>query len=185
MEVFDPYARAWKAYDSGGLDELRIIEAPLHVYTAPDDVANAIAERNGIDPNDMRCMVIADAFPVASIHLNIVGHRQVPYDEAVGPEKDMLDHITRTVRSLVLQAINPLHGVADMTFGQQVPTMHRHVVAREETTDGLNWEISRAKISVVDRQRRIGRLAVPTLDQKLAAMDSLTTAKLSKLYLPD
>ncbi|HEV2403076.1 MAG TPA: hypothetical protein VGS08_02645 [Candidatus Saccharimonadales bacterium] len=156
MAVSDPFVRAWNSYDSGGLAGLNEREAPLAVITPDIDLAKRASSLiEGLQPGDLRWMILVDAYPVVSHgkHLDIVGSRPVSYldQAATNPEVEVLSALTRATAQHVQEVAAPQHGAAIFMFGQQVPTMHMQVVARHNEQDGLNWDIPRQEMPVEAR----------------------------------
>lgn len=183
MNTFDPYAKAWNAYESGGQSGLRAVEAPLYVFEPDTDVAERVAANTGgIKPGDLRWMILADAMPVAPVHLNVIGRRQTPYVGATPPEQDGLDFLARRVEALIARIIRPAHGTSVQRFGQQVPTMHQHVLARETEEDGINWGTARVLTDVNARHAMIGRIVESGTTATMTAWNDELSERLSRLY---
>lgn len=181
---FDPFYRAWSYYDDGGLDNLEEIEAPIFMYPldeADPVLANKLVKvfgsqdphhpENGLIASDLRFGIMPDAFPVPvrdlaageeiGVHLNTFGSHQVRYGKATEVERRGLEVITFETEELVRDALTLAHGASQMQFGEQVPTLHRHVIGREREMDGLeNLSMkTRTKVDVQARRDMRARLA--------------------------
>lgn len=175
---FDPYMRAWDAYEHGGPAELAEREAVVYLHVADPTVAEDVAAaHDGLEPADLRWMVIADAFPVARGHLNVVGGRQVAYMDATDPEQAVMGIITNRVQRCIAQVLRPAHGFFVGQFGQQVPTMHTHIVPRRESADALDWAQKRSKAPLAERQAAMAELWLPNTSLD-AQIDRAVTATL-------
>jgi hypothetical protein len=184
--MFDPFARAWKAYDNGGLEALTVIEAPLYVVTADPALAESVVaadnarDRNSsLQPGHLRWMILPDAKPVAAEHLNVVGGRTVPYTAASAAERHVMSELSAATCSHLERVIQPRPSTAEYRFGEQVPTLHRHVVARREPMDGLDWTQDRPLISVGERHAMRDRVAFADTPE----LPGVTTAELDQLVL--
>lgn len=180
---FDPFYNGWQAYEQGGTPAVEAIEAPVMMH-AIDQAHPALAERlavkyadQGLAATDLRFGVWPDAFPVpvrakdelVGVHLNVFGIRQLRYGEATEPERAALEAITHETEELVRDAIAPEHGVAIFQFGK-IPTMHRHVVAREQQEDGLgNWS-TRKQVDLNTRREMRDRLMHTATPDRLQAI---------------
>lgn len=189
---FDPFYNGWKAFEDGGLEAVEDIEAPIFMY--PLDQADPALVRqlvrvfgsrdpnhpeNGLIAADLRWGIWPDAAPVPirsegeeiGVHLNAFGIRQVRYGAATEAEKRGLEVVTSEAEELVRDAIDlRQYGAAVFQFGK-IPTLHRHVVAREQELDGLvNWkerqlvEVStrramRQRLEHVNTEERLSRIA--------------------------
>jgi diadenosine tetraphosphate (Ap4A) HIT family hydrolase len=167
--VFDPYARAWSVLDARGAQALEEIEAPLIVIQpsltlAEAAIAAEVASGNPdaeiLTPDDFRWIILPDAKPVAPVHLNVVAKRPRPYHQITGVERAVLDALTFGTERHIREALAPPHGVATFGFGEQVPTAHRHVVAREQYAHGLNWQADRPIVPVEIRREMRKRVAL-------------------------
>lgn len=159
---FDPFYNGWLAFEEGGLDAVEEIEAPLFMY--PLDQADPVLAsklvkvfgsrepehpENGLIAADLRWGIWPDASPVPirsedeeiGVHLNAFGIRQVRYGAATEAEKRGLEVVTSETEELIRDALDlTQYGAAIFQFGK-IPTLHRHVVAREQELDGLvNWK---------------------------------------------
>jgi hypothetical protein len=147
---FDPFINGWEAFEQGGAASLEESEAPIVMYAA-DGVDPELADRltylysdQDLRPADLRFGMWPDASPIppreeddaVGVHLNTFGGRQVRYRNATAPERAALDEITFKAEELIIDALNPAHGVSIYRFGK-IPTLHAHAVARERQTDGL------------------------------------------------
>jgi len=147
-------------------------------------VADAYREE-GLLPADLRFGVWADAFPVPvrsegepiGVHLNVFGGRQVRYGLAADPEKRALEVLTSDMEELVRDAIKPEFGAAIFQFGK-IPTLHRHVVARERDLDGLhNWK-ERGMVDLDARREMRNRLSSHATPERLEAISNRVGATL-------
>jgi len=177
--TFDPYAHAWRAYDEGGLDGLRQVEAPLFVYEPdPADVAKLPVDWNSPNPvltgHDLRFMILPDAFPVSPNHLNVAGGRPVPYWEATDAEQHILDTLLGDTERHLRRVLSPPEGVSVQRFGK-VPTLHGHVIPRMNWEDGLDWTGKREKISV-DQRHAVAESLQLSDDQREVLRERATQA---------
>jgi hypothetical protein len=185
LEGFDPFYNGWAAFEKGGIEQVEQDEAPLLMYAvdvAEPELAAEVADayrKEGLLPADLRFGAWADAFPVPvrgesepiGVHLNAFGGRQVRYGLATDPEKRALDVLTSDMEELVRDAIKPELGVAVFQFGR-IPTMHRHVVARERDLDGLtNWK-ERGEVSLEARREMRDRLSSHATPERLEAIST-------------
>lgn len=184
---FDPFYNGWAAYDQGGFDAVNQKEAPLFMYPF-DEADPALAEKlvklfGSQDPDhpelglllsDLRFGLWPDASPVqvreeneqVGIHLNSFGSRQVRYGKASEVERVGLEVVTFEAEELVRDAIDPEFGVSVHQWGK-VPTLHRHIVAREKEEDGTtNW-LERQLVSLETRQAMRARVAHEATDARL------------------
>jgi diadenosine tetraphosphate (Ap4A) HIT family hydrolase len=154
MSNFDPFQKAWSLYDEGGMEALNTREAPLAVYEADPDLAATLEEQyadEGLRAADLRFMIIPDAQPVAPVHLVVAGRRQVTYENATDPERAAMDVLTDATGKHLRDVMDlSEHGTATIGFGR-IPTMHRHVVAREEYAHGLDWRERVPLTTLTDR----------------------------------
>lgn len=172
MAGFDPYQRAWQTWEAGGISALAEREVALFVHDVPEDMSARI---RGI-PSDARLgfMVVADACPLDPEatkylgeipptsrvhHLNVIGRRQVGYDELTPAERHAMDELAVVTGRHLREMVRPKHGIEVVRFGNQVPTAHLHVLSRSAPDHGLDWGIDRPLIPVADRWRREGPLA--------------------------
>ena len=187
---FDPFYRAWKLYEDGGLDAVGQFEAPIFMYPL-DETDPVLAKKlvkvfgsrdplhpeNGLIAADLRFGVMPDAFPIPvreegeeiGVHLNTFGSHQVRYGLVTEPERRGLEVVTHEFEEIVRDALHPKHGVSIMQFGEQVPTLHRHVIGREKEEDGLvNLTMkTRTKVDVAARQAMADRLAAEVTPERL------------------
>ena len=187
---FDPFYRAWSLYEDGGLDAVEEIEAPILLFPL-DEADPVLAQKlvkvfgsheprhpeNGLIASDLRFGIMPDAFPVPvradgeaiGVHLNTFGSHQVRYGEATEVERRGLEVITFEAEELIRDALHPAHGVSLMQFGEQVPTLHRHVIGRETEMDGLeNLSMkTRTKIDVQVRRDMRARLSAEMTPERL------------------
>jgi len=140
------------AYTEGGLARVEQTEAPLFMFAADladPELAVQLCYNyrdSELFASDLRFGVWPDACPVTmreadetvGVHLNVFGGRQVRYGKATEAERAALDVIMFEVEELVLDALSPAYGSNTHRFGK-VPTLHGHVVAREQEMDGLIW----------------------------------------------
>jgi hypothetical protein len=180
------------AYENDGLEAVEEIEAPILMYPL-DEADPKLAEQlvrefgsrdpnhpeNGLIAADLRWGVWPDAAPVPireedepiGVHLNTFGIRQMRYGLATEPEKRGLEIMTSEAEELVRDALDlRQYGAAVFQFGK-IPTLHRHVVAREDELDGLvNWK-ERQLVEVSARREMRARLiseATPERMYKIA-----------------
>lgn len=185
---FDPFYNGWQAYETGGLDAVEEIEAPLFMYPL-DEADPVLAQKlvkvfgsrdpehpeNGLIAADLRWGIWPDASPVPvrgedeeiGVHLNTFGIRQVRYGVATEAEKRGLEVVTSETEELVRDALGiQQYGAAIFQFGK-IPTLHRHVVAREKELDGLvNWK-ERKLVDVSARRAMRQRLEHVTTPERM------------------
>jgi len=157
MPNLDPFARAWREYDENGLDGLNNREAPLIVISATDllddeqldqVIASAAAEGHELVPDHLRWMVAPDAKPLTPGHLNVIGGRQIPYHDASDVERGMAELLTNATRQHINGLLRPAYGTSVHIFGEEVPTLHTHVVQHRTEEDGYDWKQNRPFITV-------------------------------------
>jgi hypothetical protein len=193
MPGLDPFYVGWRAFEHGGISAVESIEAPIIMH-AVDQIDPELADKlalkyadQGLRADDLRFGMWPDASPVqqrsngepVGVHLNTFGIRQVRYGEATEPERAALEVITFEAEELVRDAINPEYGAGIFQFGK-IPTMHRHIVARETRGDGLgNW-LERRLIDVNTRREMRDRLASAATPERLAAIAANVGKTLSR-----
>lgn len=192
---FDPFYNGWQVFEQGGLPAVEEIEAPIVMYAA-DGVDPELADRiaakyadQGLQAADLRFGMWPDAFPippraedeVVGVHLNTFGGRQVRYREATEPERAALDAITFEAEWLVLDALDPKHGIATYQFGK-IPTLHKHTVARERQPDGLGGlDVSeRTLIGLPRRKEMRDRLSAVAVPERIEAIARSITKVLGR-----
>lgn len=191
---FDPFYNGWEALEEGGLPAVNEIEAPiimLAVDQADPELAKRVAANyaaQGLRAADLRFGIWPDASPIPprtedeqiGVHLDTFGGRQVRYREATEPERAALDAITYAAELLVVDAIEPENGTAIYQFGK-IPTYHKHVVARERQSDGLNGlDVKERTFAQLNRRREMrDRLASATTSERVDAIAQHVTRVLS------
>jgi diadenosine tetraphosphate (Ap4A) HIT family hydrolase len=176
----DPFARNWRIHDEHGPLGLGQIDPALAVLVPDTQLAmdaldwhrTFLPQEAELSEEDLRVMVLADAKPMAPVHLDVVGHRPVPYLRATTLEKDLLDGVARWFELFLSDRLRPAHGMAVVRFGQEVPTMHEHVIAREQREDGMDWTARRPLLSVPGRKEMIRRVG----------LDASASAELRKAF---
>lgn len=156
MTQFDPFQKfVWEPYDAafeeGGEDAARaaveLKEAPLGIFVPQRELAIAVAEKHGIKQGHLRFAVLPDAKPavapreageVPGMHFNVIGARQTSIHKATPVERAIISELANGVATHLEETFNPADGVAIAYFGNQVPTVHGHVIPRLKAADGVD-----------------------------------------------
>jgi hypothetical protein len=162
-QVFDPLARGWEILEDEnlGLTMLQEKEAVVAVLEPDVDLAASVAANyDELEPNDLKCMVLADMFPVSSLaHVLVVGRRATTYETATDVERAMVGDIAHAVVGRMRETMDPCVGFGVAYFGG-IPTFHANVTARDKQAHAVRWAQGDRTKKDLDERRAL----VDTLD---------------------
>jgi hypothetical protein len=163
MSKIDPFQKfTWQPFDavleSGGTFDdataaVEISEAPLGIFLPDPELASAVAQTHGIKPGHLRFTILTDAMPAVApreegempgMHFNAIGTRQIPLYKASLPEQAVITGLMTGLAEHLEEVFNPEDGIAIAAFGNQVPTVHGHVIPRLKKGDGVDYWTNRS-----------------------------------------
>lgn len=153
-QAFDPLARNWETYEQDGLAVLQEKEAILAVLEPDAELAAQVAGTyEELEPGHLKCIVLADMFPVASLaHVLVVSRRVTTFETATDVERAMVGDLAHAVVGRMREVLEPQVGFGVAYFGK-VPTFHANVVARDEAGHATRWSSAdRTQMSLEDRR---------------------------------
>lgn len=158
---FDPLARNWKVLEQdNGLAVLQETEAVIAVLEPDAELADEVsAGYEELEPDNLKCMVLADMFPVESLaHVLVTSKRVATFETATDVERAMVGDLAHAVVARMRDALVPGVGFAVSYFGK-VPSFHANIAARGEDSHATRWAPGdRTKMSLEDRREIVSKL---------------------------